>query len=343
MSSNPVANTPRRISVVIISDIHNAGDAERACDQDYELRAIRRPLLRTFVKFYRHHYWMRNPLDQGRQLDCFLNLNVPADILVANGDYTCDTGFVGVSNAAARQSVEECLGKLRAQFGDRAKFIMGDHELGKTNTFSGTGGMRLASWRCATEQLGLQPFWKLDVGNYFLMGVTSSLLALPAHEGDALPDEWSEWQRLREAHLAEIRAALAALHPEQRVILFCHDPTALPFLGREKVVQQHLPQVEQTIIGHLHTRLILWKSRLLAGIPHICFLGKSVERFSSALHDAHLWKPFRVRLCPALSGCQLLNDGGYYVMKLDPAAKQPAQFIFHPLPREAICPSSRWK
>jgi hypothetical protein len=323
----------KRTSIVIVSDIHNAGAAERASGQDYELRAIRHPLLRAVVRFYRHYYWMRHPLDQGRQLDRFLSLNVPADYLVVNGDYSCDTGFVGVSHEPARQSAAECLDKLRAQFGDRARFIMGDHELGKVSTFCGSGGTRLASWRCATEQLGLPPFWQLAVGNYRLIGVTSSLIALPAHQGDTLPKEWPEWQRLREIHMEEIRAAFAALQPEQRVILFCHDPTALPFLGREESVRRHMPQIEQTIIGHLHTRLILWKSRLLSGLPRIRFLGKSVERFSSALHEAHLWKPFRVRLCPALSGCQLLNDGGYYTVEIDPTAKLPAQFTFHPLSR----------
>jgi hypothetical protein len=91
--------------------------------------------------------------------------------------------------------------------------------------------------------------------------------------------------------------------------------------------------VEQTIIGHLHSKLILWKSRLLSGLPPIHFLGHAAERYSAALRQAHLWKPFRVRLCPALSGIQLLNDGGYYVLDLDPAGKAPAQFTFHSLPR----------
>ncbi len=333
MSETSHPTRPRRISILVVSDIHHAGAAERTRGQDYELGAIRHPLLRTAVKFYRHYYWMRHPLDQGRQLDRFLSLNVPADYLVANGDYTCDTGFVGVSHPPAAQSVRECLDKIRAQFGTRARFVMGDHELGKTSTFCGSGGMKLASWRCATEQLGLQPCWQLAIGNYRLLGVNSSLLALPAHQGDALAEEWPEWQRLREAHLAKIRTMFDALQPDQRVILFCHDPTALPFLGREESVRRRFAQIEQTIIGHLHTKLILWKTRLLSGIPPIRFLGKAVERFSSALHEAHLWKPFHVRLCPALSGCQLLNDGGYYTMEIDPMAQQPARFTFHPLPR----------
>jgi hypothetical protein len=255
------------------------------------------------------------------------------DYLVANGDYSCDSGFVGVSDPAAFQSAKECLHKLRAKFGDRAWFTFGDHELGKLPLFGGKGGMRLASWHCATRQLGLQPFWKFSIGRYQLIGVASPLLALPACQPDVLPDEWPEWQRLREAHLAEIRAAFDDLQPEQRVLLFCHDPTALPFLWREESVRRRLRQVEQTILGHLHTRLILWKSRLLSGIPPIRFLGRNVSRFTSALHEAHHWWPFHIRLCPALSGIELLNDGGYYTVRIDPSASLPARFNFHPLPR----------
>ena len=333
MPESAAPSTSDYKTVLIVSDIHNAGECERARGENYELQIIRNPLLRTAVKFYRHHYWMRHPLEQGRQLDRFLSLALQADYLVANGDYTCDSAFVGVSDSAARQSVEECLDKLRTRFGDRARFVMGDHELGKLTIFGSQGGMRLASWRCATDELGLQPLWQLCLGKYLLVAVTSSLIALPAHRGDTLLEEWPEWLRLREKHLAEIRSVFDNLKSEQRVILFCHDPTALPFLWREESVQRRLPQVEQTIIGHLHTRLIVWKSRMLSGIPPIRFLGNSVKRWTSALHDAHLWKPFKVRLCPALSGIQLLNDGGYYTMKIDPQAKQPAQFTFHPLPR----------
>jgi len=324
---------PGDVTVAILSDIHYAGPAERDSGEDYELRIIANPLLRAFACAYRHLVWMRHPLEQGRQLDRFLAEVRPVDYLVANGDYSCDSMFVGVSDPAAFQSAQECLGKLRAKFGDRAWFTFGDHELGKLPLFGGKGGMRLASWHCATHQLGLRPFWKFSVRRYLLIGVSSPLIALPASQADALPEEWPEWQRLRETHLAEIRDAFDALLPEQRVLLFCHDPTALPFLGREESVRRRLPQVEQTILGHLHTRLILWKSRLLSGMPRIRFLGRNVSRFTSALNEAHHWWPFRVRLCPALSGIELLNDGGYYTAQLDPAANRPARFTFHPLPR----------
>lgn len=329
METNPSG----RVKIAILSDIHYAGAAEQARGQDYEARSIGNPLLRQLVWFYRHFIWMRNPLEQTPQLGRFLKDIGPVDFVVANGDYSCDSGFVGLSDPAALASAQECVSRLRAQFGDRIQFTMGDHELGKLSIFGGHGGMRLASWTHATETLGLPAFWKLHLENYLLLGVNSSLLALPAHQTDTLPEEWAPWLKLREAHLAEIRATFATLQPEQRVLLFCHDPTALPFLWREESVRRRLPQIEQTIIGHLHTRLVLWKSRLLSGLPPIRFLGHTVHKLTSALHEAHYWWPFRVRICPALSGIEMLNDGGYYVVEIDPAAKVPAQFNFHPLPR----------
>lgn len=326
------ANESAGVNVAILSDIHYAGAAERARGNDYELRAISNPLLRSFAHAFRHGIWMRHPLDQAPQLDRFLADVGPVDYVVANGDYCCDTGFVGVSDPASAESAQECLGKLRAKFGDRARFVIGDHELGKQALFGG-GEMQLASWRVATETLGLPRFWQLRTGRYTLMGMSSSLLALPVHQPDTLPAEWPEWLKLRDAHLAEIRAAFEALPAHQRLILFCHDPTALPFLWREEFVRRRLPQIEQTIIGHLHTQLVLWKSRILSGIPPVRFLGHAIHRMTSALHEAHHWRPFRVRLCPALSGIELLNDGGYFMMQIDPAAGHPARFTFHPLPR----------
>jgi len=322
-----------KVTVAVLSDIHYAGVAERVRGNDYEVRTITNPLLRAFTRIFRHFIWLREPLNQGAQLERFLAEVGAAYFVVANGDYSCDSGFVGVTDDAVFQSAQECLGKLRAKFGDRAHFTFGDHELGKLSLIGGNGGMRLASWKRATESLGLKPFWQLVIGNYVLIGVASPLIALPANQPDTLPGEWPEWLKLRAAHLAEICAAFDSLEPEQRVILFCHDPTALPFLWREDSVRRRLPQIEQTIIGHLHTRLVLWKSRLLSGIPPIRFLGNSVRKFTAALNEAHHWWPFKVRLCPALSGIELLNDGGYFTVEIDPAAKLPAQFIFHPLPR----------
>jgi hypothetical protein len=319
--------------LTIVSDIHYASAAERARGDDYEISGIPNPLLRLAVRWYRHLIWLRLPLHQNHLLERFLDQCGPCDYLIANGDYAVDTGYLGLSDDAALQSTRECLGKLRERFGPRLLLISGDHELGKVSFFGGRGGMRLASWRRAREELKLEPFWQVALGNYVLIGVVSSLIALPIFEGDILPDERADWARLRAEHLARIKQAFAELKPGQRVVLFCHDPSALPFLRKEPEVSERLTQIEQTIIGHLHSNLILWKSRWLAGMPRIHFMGHTARRLSGALRQARDWRPFNVRLCPALSGIQLRNDGGFVSLELDPEGSQPARFEFHPLPR----------
>jgi len=325
--------TTKTMTLLILSDIHYAGPAESAQGSDYELKVIRRPLVRLLAWAYRSWFWMRDPLARNPQLGVFLRKAEPPDLVIVNGDHILDTGFIGLADPAARESAMECLGKLRSRFGDRLHLVMGDHDLGKRHMFADLGSMRLASWQAATGPVGIKPFWQLTFGKYVLIGVTSSLIALPAHEADVLPEERAEWDRLRHEHMQEIRNAFEALKPEQRVLLFCHDPTALPFLAAEESIRQRLPQIEQTIIGHLHTDLILWKSRLLAGMPAIGALGTSVYKMTAALQQARGWRPFHVRLCPALAGVELFNDGGYYTVQLDLEARQPARFTFHPLPR----------
>ena len=324
---------PRVLILAILSDIHYASAAEQARGPDYEVRAIANPLTRLLVKSFRRFVWLHRPLQQNHLLGQFLERAGGADYVIANGDYSCDSAFVGVSDDAACQSAGVCLGRLRDRFGSRLRANIGDHELGKLSLVGGRGGMRLASYHRAQRELGLAPFWQLEIGDHVLMGLTSSLLALPVFEPDTLPEERAEWGRLRELHLAEVRTAFSALQPHQRVLLFCHDPTALPFLWREEAVRQRLPQIEQTVIGHLHSGLVWWKSRLLAGLPAIRFLGHAVKRMSTALSEARYWKPFHVRLCPSLAGIELLKDGGFLTAELNAATPDPARFQRHRLRR----------
>ncbi len=324
----------RTYTLGILSDIHYASEAERARGRDYETAGINNPLLRGLVRLYRHFIWQRDPLGHNYLLDEFVARAASWDLVVANGDYSCNSAYVGVSDDAARQSVQECIEKLRRRFGPGLRLNYGDHELGKVSFFGGRGGMRLGSWHRARQELGLEPFWRVEVGNYVLLGLVSSLVALPVFEPDTLPAERPEWERLRAEHLGNIRRAFAELRAGQRVLLFCHDPSALPFLGREPEVRARLAQVEQTIIGHLHSNLVLWKSRRLAGMPQVRFLGHTANRLSAALREARSWRPFNVRLCPALAGIELLKDGGYLTAELDADALQPARFQFHPLPRK---------
>lgn len=320
-------------TLAVLSDIHFAGPAEQAAGDDYEIRAVASPFLRFLLRTYRRYIWLRHPLRQNGQLDRFLAEVGCVDYVIANGDYSCNTAAVGLSDEAAMQSARECLGKLRQHYGDRLLASFGDHELGKRRLLGTRGGMRLHSWQRCINELGLRPLWKLPVGNYVLLSVTSSLVALPVFQSDMLPEERPAWERLRAEHLDEVRAAFSALRSGQRVLLFCHDPTALPFLWRDEIIREKLPQIEQTIIGHLHSNLIFKTSNLLAGMPVIRFLGHSIQRMSTALNDARLWRHFRVRLCPSLAGIELLKDGGYLKVNLDPAANRPVRVEFRRLPR----------
>jgi predicted MPP superfamily phosphohydrolase len=323
----------RSYRIAILSDIHYASAAEQARGNDYEYRDLKNPFIRLFVRAYRYFIWLRYPLKQNHLLDQFISDVGMPDYVVANGDYSCNSAFVGVSDDAACQSANECLQKLREKFGVNFQAGFGDHELGKMSFFGMRGGMRLTSWHRAQAELGISPLWRLEMGNYVLLGVTSSLVGLPVFEADTLPEERAEWHRLREQHLADIRQAFTALKSDQRVLLFCHDPTALPFLLRDEIVRGRMAQIEKTIIGHLHSQLVLWKSRLLAGMSPIPFLGHTAKRLSTALSEARNWRPFNVMLCPSLAGIELLKDGGYYTLDLDSDARQPARFEFHALPR----------
>jgi hypothetical protein len=298
-------------TILVLSDIHYGSEAE--CRRG---NAIPHPGRRLAVKLYRHFIWMRHPFAHNHMVDRFIAAAGRPDRVVANGDYSCDSAFVGVSDDAALQSAQECLGKLRSAFGERLRTVIGDHELGKVSLGGGVGGLRLGSWHRCVGELRLEPFWQEDLGSHVCAGVTSTLLALPVYEGEMLANEQPDWQRLREAHLAEVRAFFAGLERRQRVVLFCHDPTALPFLHEEPEVRARLDQIAVTIIGHLHTRLVLWQANLLAGIPPVRGLGATIRRNTTALNRARLWRPFKVQLCPALAGIELLREGGYLRLRL---------------------------
>ncbi len=323
----------RKASLAIVSDVHFAGAAEQQRG-DYCLCQLANPVQRLAVKLYRHYFWLRDPFAHNGLLDEFICRTRGADVVVANGDYSCDSAFVGISDDAAFSSAEECVGKLRKAFSSNLLATVGDHELGKKPLGADVGGLRIKSFVRAQENLALPGFWKTERGNYVLMGITSSLAALPVYEAEALPEEAADWRALREDHLKEIRDAFTQLRPYQRVLLFCHDPTALPFLWREREIREKLPQVERTVIGHLHSNVVLFKSRVLAGCPPIRFMGHTVRRLSVALWEARIWQHFNVLLCPSLAGIELLKDGGFVTAELELSAAQPARFQFHRLPRQ---------
>jgi 3',5'-cyclic AMP phosphodiesterase CpdA len=316
------------IRVAIVSDIHYASAAE-AARRDHVFAPITNPFRRWIVRQYRHWLWMRDPFAHNHLLEQFCSGASAADLVVGNGDYSCDSAYIGVSDDAAFASARDCLDRLRQTFGGKFRAVIGDHEIGKKMLAADQGGLRLASYRRTLDELQLEPLWKVQLGRYLLLGITSTLVALPVYEAEALPEERSIWRQLRAEHLDAIGATFASIRPRQRILLFCHDPTALPFLARHPDVLTKLGQIERTIIGHLHSELIFRTSRLLAGLPRLRGLGHTVLRNSCALQEARHWKGFKPLLCPSISGIQLLKDGGYYTLELDPDGGEPGKFERH--------------
>jgi hypothetical protein len=317
-----------RARFLICSDIHYASELEKQ-RVNYEINAISSPGQRLLVRFYRRYIWLRNPFGHNHLLERVLKPPFEPDWVVANGDYSCDSAFIGVSDPAALASAKECLGALRGRYSERFSAVYGDHELGKVSLCSGKGGLRLRSFELAQSDLKLEPIWTKRLGHYVLMGITSSLVAMPVFQRETLDEERAQWQEIAREHLSDIEQNFNSLRPNDRVILFCHDPTALPFLAEIPAVRARQSQIERTVIGHLHSPLILRQSKLLSGIPKITFCGPTVLRNTSALSRAKAWRAFNILLCPSLPGLQLTKHGGFYEMELDPQARTPARFQMH--------------
>ena len=318
--------------LLVVSDLHWAGPAEQA-RAGYEARAIPNPLQRALAAAWRRGFWLSDPLAHNHRLDRILALNPDPDLVVANGDYSVDSAFVGLSDDACCDSAERCLGTLRAAYGDdRLLAVPGDHELGKLSLFGGVGGPRFESWRRVGSRLSLPDWWQRDIGRHRFLGVPSSLVALPAFESELLPGEAPAWRAERARVLEEIAGAVASTGPDRRIVLFCHDPTALPHLAALPEVRARLAQWEATIIGHLHSPAIARLARTLAGMPEIRGLGPTVRRYSAALNRARMWEAFRVRLCPSPTGAEALKDGGWLTAEWDPEQPDPIAWTRHRLP-----------
>jgi hypothetical protein len=323
------------LRLALASDIHFAGPIEQARGEDTDLLRIPNPIQRTALRCWRHFFWMRHPLGNNSLLPTFLHQaqDHGCTHAVINGDYAADTASLGLSDPGTFESASLCLDLLHQAFPNRLRLVLGDHELGKLSFFGHYGGLRLESWHRATRDLQIQPLWTWNIGAYRLIAVTSTLVALPLFARDILPAEQADWEMLRAEHLNAISRAFEQTDARQRILLFCHDPSALPFLETLPAVRQRLLQLELTVIGHLHSEWILWKSRVLAGMPRIPWLGSSIERMSAALRNARTWQRFRVRLCPSLAGIQIERGGGWVLLELDPSGSTPCRWNRHRLQR----------
>jgi 3',5'-cyclic AMP phosphodiesterase CpdA len=186
--------------LAIVSDIHYAGPRESARGESI-FAPIKSPWRRWLTRQYRRFIWLNNPFGHNHLFERFLLEARDADLVVANGDYSCDSAYIGISDDAALESAQLCLGKLTERFGSRLHATIGDHEIGKTMLGAAEGGLRLESYERATGELKLQPAWKVELGRYRLVGITSTLLALALYEAEALPHERERWRNLRAALL----------------------------------------------------------------------------------------------------------------------------------------------
>lgn len=315
-------------TLLVVSDIHRAGAAEQA-RRGFDERSVSNPWLRTFQRLYRRHVWLADSMAHNGKLGDILQQVPGPDRVVANGDFTLDTGFVGISDDAALESAGEVLAMLRGAYGDGVMAVMGDHEIGKKSFMGGAGGVRRASLERAESELGIPRLWHEDFAGWRWIGVTSTLAGWPVFREETPEDELEWWERAHREHLGEIEERFRG-GGSRRILLFCHDPTALPFLMRLPGVREALPRVAATVIGHLHTPLVLGVGRMLAGMPRVTGAGHTVRRISTALNEARCWKAFRVVLCPSPPGIQLLKDGGYLTTDWPPT-RDTVEFRRHRL------------
>lgn len=185
-----VSRVRKTFRIAVVSDVHCAAaeERERCANFNYRQR-IENPAARVAGRLFHHVLWLREHGAHNHLLEKFIAAAGQPDLVVGNGDYSCDFARVGVSNAAAFASAEECLGQLRARFGENFRATLGDHELGKVGLFGEHGSMPLASWQRATKGLRIDPFWSVSFGKYILLGITSSLVALPLFKTDLAAEE----------------------------------------------------------------------------------------------------------------------------------------------------------
>src|SRR5580700_2797466 len=107
----------RTISIAVVSDIHYAATEERARCVNFHLwRKVKSPAVRIVERAFHHFVWLRDHGAHNNLLDTFLAAAGQPDLVIANGDFSCNTAQMGLSDPAAFASAEECLGKLRARF-----------------------------------------------------------------------------------------------------------------------------------------------------------------------------------------------------------------------------------
>jgi hypothetical protein len=102
----------------------------------------------------------------------------------------------------------------------------------------------------------------------------------------------------------------AAMQPQDRIIIFCHDPSALGVLAALPDVHDRVDQVECTVVGHLHTPLLLGVTRMMRHLPVLKTDYPIARIVSHGAQNAKDWKRFNPVVCPSTYGVGTHISGG---------------------------------
>ncbi|HMP75887.1 MAG TPA: hypothetical protein PKE12_06290 [Kiritimatiellia bacterium] len=308
--------------LAVISDIHMVGPAELALANDSygQLRAHPHPLFRAWRKgLYRVRRRFWNGHLQWRHTAFLRALDEVSeqrpDWVIANGDYGGDLGGVGLSHQATLDSASVVVDMIRDRFPGRSRFVFGDHDLGKYSTVLRQGGIRLNSLEVGEQRLQIPSFWHETDGDFHLIGVNSSLFTLDLFLPEALADEVPEWQRRRAAHIEQVNEAFQGLSSRARVVLFCHDPSALTALSQLPVIRRRLPQIALTVIGHLHSPTLLKLARYAARFSQFKPKYPVARIVAHGLSGARQWNLFHPVVCPSTFGTGHHVAGGILLVR----------------------------
>ena len=316
--------------LAVLSDFHVLGPGELLQSEDaYRQlgeglnpirRTWRRGLYRVRRRLWNTHPELRQTAFQ-KAIDEIDEYN--PEWIIANGDYGGDTGGIGLSDKQTFESVAGAVDMLRQRFAGRIRFIFGDHDLGKYSTVLREGGIRLQSLELGEKMLGIPSFWHEIDDEVHLIGINSSLFTLDLFLPEALTDEIPEWRRLREEHIAKVSHAFDGLPREARVVLFCHDPSALAALGKVPVVLDRLSHIEMTVIGHLHAPSLLKLAKLVPSSRAKKWRPKyPVARIlAHSLEGVRSWKLFKPVACPSTFGAGHHMHGGVLFIEKDSHGK----------------------
>lgn len=312
--------------LAVLSDIHLVGPAELALANegygkirehpDPLARLWRKGLYRVRRRFWNGHLrWRHTAFMNALQEVAALN----PDWVIANGDYGGDLGGLGLSHRATLDSARLVVERIRLLFPGRSRFVFGDHDIGKYSTTLRQGGIRLASLDAGERDLRIPSFWHDSEENVHLIGVNSSLVTLDLFLPEALAEEVPEWKRRREEHLRRVEEAFDSLPATARVLLFCHDPSALSVLASLPPIQRRIPQIELTVIGHLHSPTLLRLARYaerLSGLKPRYPVARIVAK---GLEGARHWRHFHPVVCPSTFGTGHHVAGGLLVIDVEPS------------------------